>query len=193
MKTGESPNKAVSEIIKQSASEILKMYLTAADDRKWTPDQAWVLIKSLAAQPEGETLKYNAVLLDDAFKNNGDGVLQALEQAELISIVSSGNGRPYAIKPGKPVFQPAFQKLVGDTVLRSKMDLLVLGNLIKGATADIEKAEGELRLLGELPSQPREVVGRVRYLLGKLAGAQVKVEQMEAESGELKKVLVGQY
>jgi hypothetical protein len=41
---------AVKEIIEQSASEILKMYLIDFDgsDRKWTPVQAWLLIRALA-------------------------------------------------------------------------------------------------------------------------------------------------
>ena len=41
---------AVQQIIQQSASEILKMYLLDVDKtlRKWSPEQAWLLIKELA-------------------------------------------------------------------------------------------------------------------------------------------------
>ena len=193
MKTGESPKKAINEIIKQSASEILKMYLTTSEDNKWTPEQAWILIKSLGAIKEGGTLRYNEVLLDDAFKSGGEGVIQALEQAELISIVSSSNGRPEGIKPGRPVYQPAFQRLTEDKVLKSKIELSILNSLIKSASADIDKYEGELKLLGDLPKQPNEVMNRVRWLLAKLQASQAKVEQWEKETGLMKKLLQQEY
>ena len=109
IQAGESPGSAVRQIIEQSASEVLKMYLLDAD-RSWTPQQAWVLIKELA---NNEELKYNELLLNDMFSKNGEQALQTLEQAELISI-SSVNGRPNKIKPGKPVYLSAFQYLTED-------------------------------------------------------------------------------
>lgn len=180
------------EIISQSASEILKMYILdlSPSTHPWTPSQAWLLIKSLAASP---SLRYNEVLLSDILKtssgSSGDTILQSLEQAELISILSSPNGRPYAIKAGKPVYQAAFKKLVEDEVLRARLDLVILGELVKGETATIEKCEQELKLLGGLPGQPREVRPRVKALLGKIWTSQEKVEGYERESGALKKVL----
>ena len=113
IKTGETPAKAVHEIIEQSASEILKMYIFGAEDeggnRQWNAEQAWLLIKQLA---QTEHLRYNEVLLNDVLKLGGEAVLRALEQAELISIVSGPNGRPSTIKPGKPVYYPAFKVCV---------------------------------------------------------------------------------
>jgi hypothetical protein len=111
IKTGETPTKAVNEMIDQSASEILKMYIFGAEDeggtRHWSAEQAWMLIKQLAKK---ESLRYNEVLLDDILKTGGEKVLRALEQAELISIVSGPNGRPSTIRPGKPVYHPAFKR-----------------------------------------------------------------------------------
>ncbi len=155
---------AVREITEQSASEILKMYILDSSLRKWTPEQAWLIIKSLAST---DCLRYNEVLLSDIFKTEGEATLQALEQAELISIVSS-NGRPTSIKPGKPVYSAAFKQLTEDHVLKARLDLAILTQLIKVETAGIDKYETELNLLGNLPGQPREVQGRIRWLLGKL-------------------------
>ena len=47
-----SQTEAINEIIEQSASEILKMYLLDVDrvQRRWTPEQAWLLVKQLAKQ-----------------------------------------------------------------------------------------------------------------------------------------------
>ncbi|KAK7706787.1 mitochondrial escape protein 2 [Botryosphaeria dothidea] len=187
IKTGESPKSAVQQIIEQSASEILKMYLIGQDgaERKWSPEQAWLLIKQLATQ---EMLRYNGILLADTFKSGGERTLQALEQAELITIISN-NGRPHSIRPGKPVYQSAFRMLAGDRVLKAKLDLAILAEQTKIENQSIDKYEAELKLLGTLPKQPYEIGPRIKWLLGKVATSQMKVEKYEMESAELKKVL----
>ena len=187
IKAGESPGSAVRQIIEQSASEILKMYLLDTD-RKWTPQQAWTIVKELAAN---ENLKYNELLLNTLFSSNGESVLQSLEQAELISI-SSKNGRPQSIKPGKPVYLSAFQYLTEDDVLRAKMDLAILTELIAAENKNVDKAESELKVLAELPNAS-DLKPRVRYLLGKVLVAQQNVEKMEKEGGGLKKVMRDKY
>ncbi|KAI9831238.1 MAG: mitochondrial escape protein 2 [Sarea resinae] len=191
IKAGETPAKAVREIVEQSASEILKMYLFGMEDaqRQWSSEQAWLLIKELAKH---ETLRYNEILLSDAYKSGGEPPLQALEQAELISIVSS-NGRPFSIKPGKPVYQAAFKLLTDDRVLGSRLNLAVLTQSIKIETASIEKYEAELISLGQLPKQPSELTSRVQWLLGKVQTCQSKVEKYEQESAALKKILQAEY
>lgn len=190
IKTGETPTKAVNEIIDQSASEILKMYIFGADDdgtkRQWNAEQAWLLIKELAQK---ESLRYNEVLLDDLLKTGGEPVLRALEQTELISIISGPNGRPSTIRPGKPVYHAAFKRLTQDKVLKSHLDLAILTNLTKIENATIDKCENELLLLSKLRNQPAQTAGRVQYLLAKLSTSQVKVEKYETEIKGLKKVM----
>lgn len=188
IQAGESPCQAVRQIIEQSASEILKMYLLTTD-KSWTPQQAWILIKELAANEE---LKYSETLLNDLFSKNGEQTLQMLEQAELISI-NSTNGRPHKIRPGKPVYLSAFQYLVEDDVLRSRLDLDILTQLIAKESAKIESCEKELQLVAELPGMPAELKPRIRYLLTKAAASQEKIEKFEATSVQLKKVLREKY
>ena len=173
-------------MIEQSASEILKMYLLDVDaaSRKWTPQQAWLLVKELAAN---ETLKYNELLLSDLFKD-GEVVLQALEQAELIAITSK-NGRPYSIKPGKPVYQSAFEYLTNDEVLKARLDLAILSQLIGIENKNVDKYETELKTLAELPGTPSELKPRIKWCLGKAATSHAKIEKYEAQSTTLKKVL----
>lgn len=190
IKAGESPNKAVSEIVDQSASEILKMYVFGSDDhegKNWTAEQAWMLIKQLA-ENEG-TLRYNEVLLDDNLKSGGENVLRALEQAELITIVAGPNGRPSAIGPGKPVYLSAFKRLAEDRVLQSRLDLAILTSFSKIENGTIEKCENELLLLSKLNTRPAETTGRIQYLLTKMATSQHKVEQYEVKMKGLKKTL----
>jgi RNA12 protein len=201
IKVGETPQHAVREIVEQSASEILKMYILSPDEsstgsRRWTPVQAWLLIKQLAVA-ENASLRYNEIVLDDSFKaaatGGPDQVLQALEQAELINIVVAANGRPQTIRPGKPVYHAAFQRLTEDKVLKARLDLAIAADLIKVETATIDKCESELKLLGELPKQPGELTPRIRWLLGKISTSQSKVEQYEKDQARLKITLKSEF
>ncbi|KAK3056081.1 mitochondrial escape protein 2 [Extremus antarcticus] len=190
IKAGETPTKAVKEIIDQSASEILKMFLlSGAEDRQYTSQQAWTLVKRLA---DNEMIPYNEAVMATPFGGESDKALSALEQAELIT-VQSVNGRPYSLKAGKPVYQGAFKQLVGDRVLAAKMDLALLGDLVSSESKTVDKCEQELHLLGELPKQPGEVASRVQWLLGKIKGSQDKIEGYEKEQAELKKILTTEY
>ena len=190
IKAGETPTRAVKEIIDQSSSEILKMFLLlGSENKEWTPQQAWTLVRSLA---DKDTLRYNEVLMLDAYKTGGDKAIAALEQAELISVQSS-NGRPHSIKPGKPVYMPAFRRLVDDKVLAAKMDFALLAEAIGIESKSIDKLEQELHLLGELPKQPAELTSRITWLLSKISASQTKIEGYERESAVLKKILLSEY
>lgn len=150
MKTGQSPKQAVREIIDQSASEILKLFLlsnkppsgSGSGGTKYSTEQAWTLIKEIAKK---ESLRYNEVLLSNTFASstapgveNGELALESLANAELIT-VRSHRGRPQTIQAGKPVYQAAFNALLKDPVLRAKMDLAVLTELAKVEGKTIEK------------------------------------------------------
>ncbi|KAE8451488.1 hypothetical protein EG329_003561 [Mollisiaceae sp. DMI_Dod_QoI] len=197
LKTGQTPEHALREIVQQSASEIMKMYLLTVDkgERKWSAEQAWYLVKSLA---EKEDLRYNEVLLSNTFSSsltpqasNGESVLEALSAAELISI-KTHNGRPATIYPGKPLLRQSFKRIVEDTALRSRLDLAVLKELITIETKSIDKYENELTMLGSLPRQ-RELGSRVQFLLKNLEASQQKVEAWTREVVSLKKVLAEEY
>lgn len=155
MKTGQSPRQAVQEIIDQSASEIIKLFLlpnrgsssnstivSSSNDRKFSPEQAWFLIKEIAKK---ESLRYNEVLLSNTFASSttsdasdGELALESLANAELIT-VHSHRGRPQTIQAGRPVYQAAFDALLKDPVLKAKMDLAILTELSKIETKTIDK------------------------------------------------------
>lgn len=193
MKSGQTPKEAVKEIIDQSASEILKLYLLPnKGERKYSTEQAWHLIKEIAKK---ESLRYNEVLLSNTFAlsmtagtDNGEVALEHLANAELIT-VKSHRGRPQVIQAGKPVYQAAFNALLHDPVLKAKMDLTVLTELAKIEAKTIDKVESELSLLGSLPRQPWETTERINYLLSKLHVSQSRIVEFEKEMAGLKKVL----
>mgnify|MGYP002620674775 CR=1 FL=1 len=206
LKAGQSPSKAVSDIIEQSSIEILRFFLLSTKpttpsgvDKKWSAEQAWSLIKALATSPN-EALPYNQVLLSPTFAYSTspdaaspEAALEALANAELITI-HSRHGRPATIKAGKPVYQAAFRKLLEDPVVKARMDLAMLTELVKIENKNIEKAEAELAVLGQAGAQNGSwgwgLAGeRVKYLLGKVKASQWRIEKWEGEIKGLKKVL----
>lgn len=127
-------------------------------------------------------------MVHDLFRLDEDPI-QNLEQAAMITVFTQ-NGRPFGIRPGRPVFQEAFKRLLQDKVLAAKMDLHSFKTLIKGETVVIEKAEKELEMIARLPKQPK---GRVEFLLGKVGIAQKKIEDYTKSIEGLKKVLKTEY
>lgn len=184
---------AVNRIIEQSASEILKIYVLDADPetRHWTREQAWYLIKALAHSKHG-VISYNDILLSDLFKDNGEATVAALHQAELLTIVTE-NGRPHSIKTGKPVYHAAFRQLIEDKILRSRLDLATLAQLISDENKKVAKYEEELQQLATLPRQPSALTSRIQWVLDKLYSSQMNVEKFEKESVILKGILRGDH
>lgn len=197
LKSGQSPKHAVDEIIEQSASDVLRMFILAkkpatGSDQKWSPEQAWYLVREIAKKG---TLRYNEVLLSSTFASSttagaadAEAALDSLANAELIS-VSSRKGRPQTIKAGRPVYQAAFGVLLDDAALRARMDLAVLKEQTKIEGKTIDKVEAELALLGSLPKQPYETADRVNFLLAKMQSSQKKIQDYDREMSVLKKIL----
>ena len=111
-----------------------------------------------------------------------------MEQAELIS-VATDKGFPRYVKPGKPVYRAAFQRLVENKTLQGRLDLLILAQLIGNENSSIKKYEEELQVLGSLPKYPWELTSRIEWLLRKVHGAQAKVLKYESDSAALSKIL----
>jgi hypothetical protein len=199
LRTGQAPKQALTEIVDENATDIVKMFLlgkTGDTEKKWSTQQAWHLVKALAKNPN---LRYNQVLLSPTFASSttasaadGEAALEGLNNAELIS-VKFHKGRPQTITAGKPLHQAAFRVLQRDRVLRAKMDLAVLTETTKTESKSIASVENELALLGSLPKQTSESAGRISYLLGKLESSQNKITQLEKEMAGLKKVLNEEY
>ncbi|CAM1504163.1 Fc.00g017540.m01.CDS01 [Cosmosporella sp. VM-42] len=198
LKTGQTPKQAITEIVTESATDIVRMFLLGkpsdVEDKKWSAQQAWHLIKSLSETPSG--LRYNQVLLSGPFSAvsaaDAEAAIDSLASSELIA-VTSHQGRPQTITAGKPLHQAAFHVLLKDRVLRAKMDLDILSEMTKTEVKSVDKVENELALLGSLPRQTGETAGRITFLLGKLETSQVKIAKWDKEMGDLKKILNEEY
>ncbi|KAL6919637.1 hypothetical protein ACHAP8_002585 [Fusarium lateritium] len=195
LRTGQSPKQAMEEIVSETATDIVRIYLLGKpsdiEGKKFSPQQAWHLVKSLAKNPK---LRYNEVVLSAPFSSaapagsNADAAIDNLVSAELIA-VKTYQGRPMTITAGKPLHQAAFSVLLHDRVLRAKMDYDTLNDSSKAEARSIEKVENELALLGTMPRQPGETAGRITFLLRKLEDSQAKIAKWDKEMTALKKVL----
>jgi len=216
IRSGEGPSLAVSQIVSASAAEINKLYLSPDDQhndpkspRKWSREQAWYLITLLDAANGGPphapanpsistpedvepgSINYNSILLHPLFKSPGaEESLQSLAHSDLITILThpSGSGRPYGIRPGRPVYKAAFRKLLEDEVLKAKMELAVLNALVKIEEGYMKKWEEELAVLAACTGS-KDVGKRVDYLGKKIGGSQARVDGYEKEMEVKKEVL----
>ena len=206
IRSGEGPRTAVEHIISASAAEIMKLYLSPSSNpsggksrnKQWTIEQAWYLITQLSSPPPNTTpdqgLQYTSLLLHPLFAHSGEDVLQSLQHSELITILShpSGSGRPYSIRPGRPVYRASFHTLTQDVVLKAKMDMCVLKALIGLDEAEIKRCEEEMAILATLGGG-KEVVRRMEYLGKRIGRAQERVEGGEKGVEGLKGIVRGGY
>ena len=185
---GESPREAGDAIINQSANEIIKLYF-AASNEAWNRLQAWHVLCQITKA--SEAVRYQEILLDPVYKENGNEALKALEQAEMIAITTK-NGRPYSVKASKPVYKAAFQRLLEDKVFCATLELERLTSFISTEASGISKIEAELSLLKDISNQ-KKVGSRIEYLLNKLEKSQETIIALETEAADLKKVLKTEY
>ncbi|KAH9180374.1 RNA12 protein-domain-containing protein [Lactarius sanguifluus] len=190
IRAGQTPTDAVEDIIRQGVSELRKRaFGDDADDARslaWSRDQAWAVLRALASK---DTIPYHEVLVNSPFKGE-ESPLRSMERAEMIA-VDTQNGRPSAIRPGRPIYRHVFQRLV-DGFSRSRLQ----HKLIDSAEANVRACEQELQVLrtigldtGRWWSGATAMGIRAKYLTDKMANAQGTLEKLEKHNGELKKVL----
>ncbi|KLO14864.1 hypothetical protein SCHPADRAFT_914661 [Schizopora paradoxa] len=195
VRSGQGVQEAVEDIISRSTNELRKnAFGEDADDEKslpWTRVQAWHVLKLLSKKDE---VSYHDLLLEFPFKEN-EMALRNMEHGELITIVTQ-NGRPSAIRPGKPVYRYVFQRLVGDPVFRSLQDISFNEKKIASAESTVRSCEEELLKLKEIGtsgahwwSKKPATAYRSAYIMRKMLAAESSIEKLEATNAELKKVL----
>ncbi|KAF9294546.1 mitochondrial escape protein 2 [Mortierella antarctica] len=200
VKTGMSPQDAVYDILSRAVIEIRKnaFDLDRNDKDKtvgWTPIQFWAVMKELATH---DSVNFDELKIHPLFKND-EAPFSAMEQAELVTI-SHRNGRPFVVRPGKPIYRAAFQEILSDEGFAAVMDLESSTFLEKEEMVKVAKWEGELRELSNLlhtdgtwifggGRTPKEVETRVKWLMKKLAESHGKIERYEQEANTAKKAV----
>ncbi|KAM5539125.1 hypothetical protein V8D89_007348 [Ganoderma adspersum] len=197
VRSGMSVQEAVDDVISRGVSELRKnAFGDDVEDAKslpWTREQAWFLMKQLARQPE---VSYHEVLTDFPFKSESDETsLRSMELAELITI-GTVNGRPSTIKPGKPVYKWVFERLVQDPAFQASQDIAFNKKVIASSETTVKACENELLTLKDVDAgtanwwgSKRAVEMRANFLLKKMRAAQEKIETLERQNTQLKKML----
>jgi hypothetical protein len=110
-------------------------------------------------------------------------------------------GRPYIIKPGKPLYQAAFTEIISDGLFAATMELQTAEYLLSLENNKIKKYEDELEKLGTLFVKtdgkwlfgsghvPEPVEHRVKFLLSLLKKRHIRAEEYQNRIEELKKVV----
>ncbi|KIS68234.1 uncharacterized protein UMAG_03816 [Mycosarcoma maydis] len=139
---GQTVESAVQDIISRSVVELRKNAFGddsgEASSLPWTRSQAWTIVNKLAKT--GEVSYYG--LLHNEFKGN-ETAIKSLEQAEIIS-VRHHDGRPSAIRAGRPVMQEAIKRLVSDRVFNDTQTLLANTGAIESAEKSLRTIEAEI-------------------------------------------------
>ncbi|KAI7833375.1 RNA12 protein-domain-containing protein [Kickxella alabastrina] len=147
VKAGENINSALEDIIQRSITDIRK-YAFANDsevgqcEHTWSPEQFWYVLSELA---RNESVEYDRMRNSPIFAGSDNAIL-GLAEAQLITMVYD-NDRPSRIRPGRPVFYSAFNRIVEDPGFSSTMGIKMNKKFIELETAKIRKAEEELALL----------------------------------------------
>ncbi|KAI0637238.1 exonuclease [Trametes polyzona] len=195
VRSGLTVEEAVDDLVIRGVSELRKnAFGDDIEDAKslpWTREQAWILMKQLSKQPQ---ISYHEVLMDFPFKGD-ETPLRNMEHAELISI-GTVNGRPSTIRPGKPVYKYVFERLVHDPTFQATQDIAFNEKVIASAESTVRACEDELLTLKDVDAgtaswwgSKRAVEMRANHLLRKMRAAQDKIEALERQNAQLKKVL----
>ncbi len=209
VRSGMFISEAVEDIITRGVAELRKnAFGDDAEDAKtlpWTREQAWKVLKLLVKKPE---VGYFELLVDFPFKGEeGESALRSMEHAELIAI-STKDGRPENVRPGKPVFRYVFERVVSDRVFEATQELAYNKKEIKEAEGKIKVYEEELSVLMDTMAKEEQtrrwwgrwlLLGffgrsdcrsRARYVGEKLAAAEKKVEKLEWRNRQWKRVII---
>ncbi|KDQ60596.1 hypothetical protein JAAARDRAFT_67035 [Jaapia argillacea MUCL 33604] len=195
VRSGQKVEEAVEDIISSGVGELRKnAFGDDVEDAKnllWSREQAWLILKRLS---EKEEIPYHDVLLEFPFKGD-ETAIRSMEHSELITVTTE-NGRPSMIRPGKPVYKYVFERVVRDPIFQATQDISFNEKQIASAESIVRACEEELLTLKQLGTDPNhwlESLGasstRSAYLFKKMQAAEVKVEALEKKNAALKKVL----
>lgn len=142
---------------------------------------------------EGQ-IKYGEALF--SLCGGNEKALNALENEGLL-ITHFVNGRPSLIKPGKPVYRPAFELLLHDEAFAATIDYAANDSARENAEKNLAAASQELIALSSTFANgwklsggvPVELSVATQRLLGRMSKAETTLEQLEKEKEALLVIL----
>lgn len=154
---------------------------------QWSPVQFWKVVQILSKYDE---VSYDKLRFHAIFKGD-EGPIQAMERSGLLTLMYD-NGRPYYIRPSRPVYRAAFTEMLADERLSAIMGILTTKQLMGDEEDNIRKVTAEMNNLNTLAGNKtvkREVSDRLDYLRNALGGSTQRVKDIAAEQGKYKAVV----
>ncbi|KAI8145832.1 RNA12 protein-domain-containing protein [Fennellomyces sp. T-0311] len=186
------PQDALEDIVNRTVVEIRKYGFNETADieehqMEWSAIQFWEIVKCLA---QNKSVNFDELKFGPFFKGD-EKPLWAMERAEIITILYK-EGRANSIRPGKPVMYTAFDRLVSDKVFAATMEIETNQYLKKVAEEQMTKYEETVQSLSQIYNgkTPREINGRISYLLKKIEKTQKDIEAYEARITDAKSLVV---
>lgn len=179
VKSGEEPEDALNEMIRQASEQLSTFYLNASSDdgdTPWETSQLWKLIRLLA---HDDTIEVNELVKNPLFGMGPDVIntLGVLEKNDII-LLKRDKGIVKSISIGRPLFKAAFQELVQDKKIFELYETLMYRRLIAIENAKIVKMEDQFSKL-TTREDTRYIKERLEYLSTKLKASTLKVEDYE--------------
>lgn len=189
IKSGESANDALSEMVNQASEQITTFFLnnTVANesDNNWNTAQVWAIMKFLS---ENDSFEYNELSKISLFKSSNEtlATLSALEKHDLISFTRE-KGVLSRISTGRPLYKAAFKELIDDRRVYKLYETDYYNNLISIENTKILKLEDEINKISSL-SDIKYLKSRLEYVLAKINAATDTIMKYEEKIKEIGKL-----
>ncbi|RCK62729.1 Mitochondrial escape protein 2-2 [Candida viswanathii] len=184
LKSGESPQQAINEMITQAAELITTFFLSShhrfgAGDRTWNAAQVWLIMKLLT---QCETISFSELVKLPLFKASKETMetLTTLEKYDLISL-QRDKGVLSKISTGRPLFKAAFENIISDKRIWKLYETDYIGALIAVEVTKIQKMEDELEKIYKIG----KVDGRIDYLARKIEASNAKILDYEKKAADV--------
>lgn len=186
IKSGETPQDALEEMITQSAEQVTTFFLNNGEsttEKNWNASQVWSLMKSLS---KCESISYEDLVKSPLFGSSNEAAetLSTLEKYDLVTLKRE-NGVLDLVSTGRPIFKAAFKKLIGEEKIYKLYEVDYLNKLIKIESEKITKFENELINIYQVGDK---LSNRIAYVSGKIEASNAKVVGYEKQIADINQV-----
>ncbi|CAK7897700.1 mitochondrial escape protein 2 [[Candida] anglica] len=180
IKSGETPDDALEEMVNQAAEQITTFFLNKSNgsdvENNWNSAQVWAIMKILA---EKEEIRYTDLTKSPLFKSSSEtlSTLATLEKHDLVSL-SRDKGILLNIATGRPLYRAAFKNLVSDDNIFKIYESDYYTNLIQLENSKIAKFEDEIAKISALQDL-KLLKTRLEYIQAKVVASTEKIVEYE--------------
>ncbi|ODV95597.1 hypothetical protein PACTADRAFT_42226 [Pachysolen tannophilus NRRL Y-2460] len=165
IKSGESPQEALSEMINQTAEQLTQMFINR-NSSEFQLAHAWIIMKALGSR---DSISFGEIAVHPLFKGKPNEILSVLERMELILLIKD-RGLVKEIRAGKPLFKASFNNLISDEKIFKEIEIKYNFQLIGFENDRISGWVEEINKFGEYGdlSNSKIYKPRLEYLAEKI-------------------------